>query len=46
VENRSLDTSTYTNPLRGEYRSNFTATLPSEGIIYGILLTFKIVDKA
>jgi hypothetical protein len=46
VENCALDTNKYKNPSRGEYRCNFTASLPSEGIIYGVLLTFKIVDKA
>ncbi|KDR14445.1 uncharacterized protein LOC110834486 [Zootermopsis nevadensis] len=46
VENYALDTSKHKNPPRGEYRANFTASLPSEGIIYGVLLTFSIVDKA
>jgi hypothetical protein len=46
VDNYSLNADKYGNPPRGEYRSNFTASLPSAGIIYGIVLTFKIVDKA
>ncbi|PNF27838.1 hypothetical protein B7P43_G09175 [Cryptotermes secundus] len=48
VDNYAFDTNRYKNAPRGEYRANFTAYLPSESkpIIYGVDLTFKIVDKS